>query len=1299
MLHLRGAPAFSASRSATLLKTLQGVAPEITGLSADFAHFVQLDPSSPALGPDDEHVLGQLLRYGPRRSQASEAQGTLLLVVPRIGTLSPWSSKATDIAHICGLDSVDRLERGIAYWIEGEIGPGSLEVIAPLIHDRMTQTILHAFEDAAQLFERADPLPLAEVDILASGRQALVQADKELGLALAEDEIDYLVASFTDLGRNPSDVELMMFAQANSEHCRHKIFNADWTIDGQPAANSLFSMIRNTTDHSPDGVLSAYSDNSAVMAGSLATRFMPNPEDHVYRAHGEPVHILMKVETHNHPTAISPFPGAATGSGGEIRDEGATGRGGRPKAGLTGFSVSNLRIPGAEQPWESDFGKPERIASALDIMLEAPIGGAAYNNEFGRPNIVGYFRTFEARVPGPGGSHVRGFHKPIMLAGGLGNIRQEHVEKGILPPGAKIVVLGGPAMLIGLGGGAASSMSSGASHEDLDFASVQRENAELERRCQEVIDRCSARGEGNPIISIHDVGAGGLSNALPELVHDSDRGAHFQLRDIPSAESGMTPMELWCNESQERYVMGIAEEDMIDFEALCQRERCPFAVVGEVSEAEHLILEDAFFANVPIDLPLSVLFGKPPRMLREAERIAFEPEPLDIESIDLATAAESVLQLPSVGDKSFLVTIGDRTVGGLVARDPMVGPWQVPVADAGVTASGFDAYTGEAMALGERSPIALLDPAASARMAVGEAITNIASAPILGTHQIKLSANWMAAAGHTGEDAGLYDAVQAVGLELCPALGISVPVGKDSLSMRTVWQTEDGEQSVTAPLSLIISAFAPVRDIRRALTPQLQTDVGETRLLLIDLGSGRNRLGGSALAQVHGGVGSDPPDVDDPAQLRGFFDAIQALAAADLLLAYHDRSDGGLLALLCEMAFAGGAGLEIDIDPLRGNALSALFNEELGAVIQVPASGVQRAGALLGHHGLDVVSHDIGKPTADSRIRIRRGDECLLDETRSRLRGLWSETTGRMQRLRDDEASAQQEQELRVDDSDPGLSVHLPVGFAEGAPAIRVRDAIRPRIAILREQGVNGQIEMAAAFDRAGFECVDVHMSDLLADRVQLDGFRGLAACGGFSYGDVLGAGEGWAKSILFSARVRSAFEEFFARPDSFALGVCNGCQMLSNLRDLIPGSDHWPRFVRNRSEQFEARLSLVEVQASPSILLSGMEGARLPIAVAHGEGRAEFADDPDQASLEANDGVALRFIDHRGGPTDHYPENPNGSPGGITGLTSRDGRVTLMMPHPERVFRSVQYSWCPEDWGEDAPWMTLFRNARSWVD
>jgi phosphoribosylformylglycinamidine synthase len=1027
------------------------------------------------------------------------------------------------------------------------------------------------------------------------------------------------------------------------------------------------------------------------MAGSTGGRFFPDPETGVYAEHREPIHILMKVETHNHPTAISPFPGAATGSGGEIRDEGATGRGSKPKAGVTGFSVSNLKIPGAVQPWEKDFGKPGRMASALEIMLEGPIGGAAFNNEFGRPNLAGYFRTFEEEVAGPNGEEIRGYHKPIMVAGGFGNIRPEHVEKTEITPGAAVVVLGGPAMLIGLGGGAASSMASGASAEDLDFASVQRENPEMERRCQEVIDQCCALGDQTPILSIHDVGAGGLSNAVPELVNDSGRGAHLELRAVPNDEPGMSPLELWCNESQERYVLAIAPERLAIFEALCARERCPVAVLGEASEEGRLIVEDAHFGNRPIDLPLSVVLGKPPKMLRDVTHIPFEPRPFDTSGIDFDDAADRVLRLPSVADKGFLITIGDRTVTGLVARDQMVGPWQVPVADVAVTATSFDSHSGEAVAMGERTPLALLDPAASARMAVGEAITNIAAADLAGIQQIRLSCNWMAAAGHPGEDAGLHDAVTAIGMELCPALGIAVPVGKDSMSLRAVWEEDDEEQSVTAPLSLIVTAFAPVSDVRGTLTPQLRTDLGETTLLLIDLGGGRNRLGGSALAQVHRAVGSAAPDLDDPTTLRNFFHAIGELRRTGRILAYHDRSDGGLFATLVEMAFAGGTGLRVTLDELGSDPLRALFSEELGAVLQVRESDLEAVLGELQGQGLGECSFRIGAPDPGDCVVFTLGEREILARSRAELRRAWSETTHRMQALRDNSECADQEQDLRCDPGDPGLSVVLPFDPSDDPAAPSIAGRARPRLAILREQGVNGQVEMAAAFHRAGFECVDVHMSDLLDGRVSLAEFRGLAACGGFSYGDVLGAGEGWAKSILFHARAREEFAAFFERSDSFALGVCNGCQVLSNLRELIPGAGSWPRFVRNLSEQFEARLCLVEIAESPSILLRGMAGARLPIVVAHGEGRAEF---------EGETGiVAARFVDNRGAVTEHYPENPNGSPDGITALTTPDGRVTIMMPHPERVFRTVQHSWHPDGWEEDGPWMRLFRNARLFVD
>ena len=1313
MLELAGAPALTPARLARRLRSLQALSPGVTGLAADHVHFVDLE------GPLDDAslaVLDRLLRYGPRAARqrapdaergcaagsdlerGAHAEGLRLLVVPRQGTISPWSTKATDIARICGLGAkgLRRIERGVAYTIAGVVQDE--DALRGALHDRMTESVLDDARHAARLFAHDPPRPLRTVDVLGGGREALVRADQEMGLALSAEEIDYLVESFGALRRNPSDVELMMFAQANSEHCRHKVFNAEFTIDGVKEPRSLFQMIRRTTEASPEGVLSAYKDNAAVIEGPVAGRFFPDPETGAYRAHQEPVHLLMKVETHNHPTAISPFPGAATGSGGEIRDEGATGRGAKPKAGLTGFTVSDLRLPGAIRPWEVDHGKPGRIASALEIMTDGPLGGAAFNNEFGRPNLAGYFRTFELEVLGPNGHEVRGYHKPIMIAGGYGNVRAAHVKKDVFGPGAALVVLGGPAMLIGLGGGAASSMSSGASQEDLDFASVQRENPEMQRRCQEVIDRCWALGDENPIVSIHDVGAGGLSNALPELVHDAGRGAVFKLRAIPSDEPGLSPLELWCNEAQERYVLAVAPQRLDRFRALCARERCPFAVVGTATDDGRLVLEDALLGGRPIDMPLSVLLGKPPRMVRRAQRSGPASAPFDLGRVDLAEAVRRVLRLPSVADKTFLVTIGDRTVTGLVARDQMVGPWQVPVADAAVTATSYDVTTGEAMAMGERTPVALLDAAASARLAVAEAITNLASAPVARLGNVKLSANWMAAGGHPGEDARLYEAVRAVGEELCPALGIAIPVGKDSMSMKTVWEENGERRAVTAPLSLIVTAFAPVTDVRRALTPELRRDQGETELLLVDLGRGQHRLGGSALAQVYGRLGTTPPDLDDPALLRAFFGGIQALNAAGILLAYHDRSDGGLLAALCEMAFAGGTGLDVDLAALPGDPRAILFNEELGAVLQVRASDAARAEIALRAAGLADCIHRIGRPAAGDRIVLRRASETLFEASRSELRGIWSETTHAMQALRDDPTCADEEQAGRCDPADPGLHVHPTFDLDEDVAAPLVVRGARPRVAILREQGVNGQLEMAAAFDRAGFDAVDVHMSDLLEGRTTLDGFRGLAACGGFSYGDVLGAGEGWAKSILFNARARAELTRFLARPDAFALGVCNGCQMLSNLHELVPGAGDWPRFVRNRSEQFEARLSLVEVLESPSVLLRGMAGSRLPIAVAHGEGRAEFASPEKLEALRARGLVAARFVDHHGRPAERYPENPNGSPGGITAVTTPDGRVTILMPHPERVFRAVQYSWRPAGWGEDGPWMRLFRNARAWV-
>ncbi|MGE5153056.1 MAG: phosphoribosylformylglycinamidine synthase [Bdellovibrio bacteriovorus] len=1301
MLALRGASALSDFRLRKLKARLGEAMGRALHVYAEYVHFADLESE---LTEGERGVLGCLLRYGPRLA-GHEPQGQLVLVVPRPGTISPWSTKATDIAHNCGLTRIRRLERGTAFYLRvagAPLAEADLRAAATLLHDRMTQVALLDLAQAERLFGHHEPRPLGRVDLMGGGRAALERANVDLGLALSDDEIDYLVESFGSLGRDPTDVELMMFAQANSEHCRHKIFNADWTIDGVRQGQSLFRMIRHTTERSPGGVLSAYKDNAAVIEGWDGRRLLPDPETGIYGETEEPIHILMKVETHNHPTAIAPDPGAATGAGGEIRDEGATGQGAKPKAGLTGFSVSNLRIPGFEQSWEQDHGRPARICSALEIMLEGPIGAAAFNNEFGRPNLAGYFRTYEQSVPGPDGRpELRGYHKPIMLAGGLGNIRAEHVAKRPFPAGTPLVVLGGPAMLIGLGGGAASSMASGASAEDLDFASVQRANPEMQRRCQEVIDRCWARGDQNPILFIHDVGAGGLSNALPELVHDAGRGGRFELRSIPNDEPGMSPLEIWCNEAQERYVLAIAGERLADFEAICRRERCPYAVVGQATEEPHLALTDSHFDEAPIDIPMQLLFGKPPRMHREVRRVLPPAQPLKTDTIDLAEAVRRVLSLPTVADKGFLITIGDRSITGLVARDQMVGPWQVPVADCAVTLTDYRGLSGEAMALGERTPLALLDAPASGRMAIGEAITNIAAAPIAAIGEIKLSANWMAAAGHPGEDARLYDTVRSVGLELCPALGIAIPVGKDSMSMRTVWEGPGGERrTLTAPLSLIVSAFAPVIDARATLTPELRTDQGDTDLILIDLGCGKNRLGGSCLAQVYGQLG-DPatdgvPDLDDPERLRRFFAAVQELSQEGLLLAYHDRSDGGLLATLCEMAFAGRCGLEVDLGPIGPDDLAALFSEELGAVIQVCHADTDQVLQILEQHGLADYSPVIGTLTEGEEIRIVRHDQPVFAAGRAGLQTIWSETSFRMQGLRDNPECAAEAFE-RIAEPDPGLNARLTFDPEDDIVFPYLERGARPAIAILREQGVNGQVEMAAAFHAAGFECVDVHLSDIIAGRVDLARFRGLAACGGFSYGDVLGAGEGWAKTILFNPRARDQFQAFFERPDTFALGVCNGCQMLSNLHELIPGSGHWPRFVRNRSEQFEARTLMVEVLATPSVLLAGMGGSRLPIAVAHGEGQAEFRDGAQLAA--ARPYTAVRYVENDGRIAERYPANPNGSPAGITGLTSTDGRVTILMPHPERLFRGVQNTWSPRRWGQDAPWMRLFRNARVWVD
>jgi phosphoribosylformylglycinamidine synthase len=1294
MLVLRGAPALSEFNQTKLIAKLGQSGVKVKNLYSEYVHLVD---SQGDLSKQQIEILEKLLTYGPAR-QTQSPSGTLFFITPRPGTISPWSSKATDIAHNCSLENINRIERGCAYYVDTEeaLSEADFALIASFLHDRMTESVFTHTDDANVLFAQAMAKSFTSVEILEHGKGALIAANVSLGLALADDEIDYLFDSFTTLGRNPTDVELYMFAQANSEHCRHKIFNASWTIDGEDQEKSLFKMIKNTYEILPDNVFSAYKDNAAVMEGWQAGRFFPNPQSHQYEYHHENIDILMKVETHNHPTAISPFPGAATGSGGEIRDEGATGRGSKPKAGLVGFTVSNLRIPGLEQPWETEYGKPQRIVSALDIMTEGPLGGAAFNNEFGRPNLLGYFRTYEQEVNSFNGVEVRGYHKPIMLAGGLGNIRRDQIEKGEITVGAKLIVLGGPAMNIGLGGGAASSMASGQSNEDLDFASVQRENPEMERRCQEVIDACWQLGENNPIQFIHDVGAGGLSNALPELVSDGGRGGNFELRKVLSDEPGMTPLELWCNESQERYVMSVAPENMPVFEAICHRERAPFAIVGEATVEEHLNLNDSQFDNKPIDMPLDVLLGKPPKMHRDVTSATSHSPAFDDSDISISEAVSRVLSLPTVAEKTFLITIGDRSVTGLVHRDQMVGPWQVPVADVAVTASAFDTYHGESMAMGERTPVALLSHGASARLAVGEALTNIAASYIGDVKRIKLSANWMTAAGHPGEDAGLYEAVKAVGEELCPALGFTIPVGKDSMSMKTAWQDDGEEKAVTSPLSLVITAFGAVKDIRKTLTPQLRTDKGESKLLLIDLGEGNNRLGASCLAQVYNQLGDSPADVVSAPRLKSFFDAMQKLIGQDLVQAYHDRSDGGLFTTVAEMAFAGKTGVTIALDKLPGSDISVLFNEELGAVIQVLDRDIEKVSAVLAENDIAAITHEIGTVNTTDIIEFNRNGVAVFADSRVAMRTTWASTTFEMQKLRDNPQCAEQEHIAKQDAKDPGLHAVLSYDVNEDIAAPYIAKGIKPKVAILREQGVNSHLEMAAAFTRAGFDAIDVHMSDILSGRRSLEDFAGLAACGGFSYGDVLGAGEGWAKSILFNSMARDQFESFFTRDNTFSLGVCNGCQMLSNLKSLIPGTEHWPHFVANQSARFEARVAMVEVTKSNSVLLDSMAGSRMPIAVSHGEGQAEFAS--EDMLKAAGEHVALRYVDNYGNQTMQYPANPNGSPQGITGLASADGRSTIMMPHPERVFRAVANSWCPDDWQEDGAWMRIFRNARKFV-
>lgn len=1303
-----GASALSPFNNSKLLKVLQSKISSIDVIDARYVHLLE---TTQALTEDQIEIVGSLLSYGAAYSgsvsvgvNADIKAETVLerIVTPRPGTISPWSSKATDIIHNCGLTSVKRVERAIQFKIAvtAKLSSEELLQLDNLLHDRMTQAVMIDIAAATVLFRTAQPKPVLSVDLIGRGREALVEANSTLGLALADDEIDYLLNSFTALKRNPNDVELMMFAQANSEHCRHKIFNASWEIDGEEKSHSLFSMIRNTHACSPKNVLSAYSDNSAVMSGSQAERFFPNPESKQYEFIDEPIHILMKVETHNHPTAIAPFPGASTGSGGEIRDEGATGKGGKPKAGLTGFSVSNLKIPGFGQPWEVDFGKPAHIASALDIMIEAPLGGAAFNNEFGRPNLCGYFRTFEeVKTNEAGIDEVRGYHKPIMIAGGIGNIREMHVDKGQIDLGAKLIVLGGPAMLIGLGGGAASSMAAGTGNEDLDFASVQRENAEMERRCQEVIDQCWQLGLDNPIGFIHDVGAGGLSNALPELVKDGGTGGNFRLRDIPNAELEMSPLEIWCNESQERYVLAVNPLGLARFESICTRERCPFAVVGESVDEKHIRLSDSHFNDVPIDLPMDVLFGKAPKMHRKA----ITPQPVssefDITGIELDEAIDRVLALPSVASKSFLITIGDRTITGLVHRDQMVGPWQVPVADAAITTSSFTSYSGEAMAMGERSPLALFNAPASGRMAIGEAITNIACAEITGLNDIKLSANWMVAAGHGSEDQKLFATVEAVGMELCPALGICIPVGKDSMSMRTVWSDSDSseEKSNTAPLSLVVTAFAPVVDIRTSLTPELVKDKGPSHLYLIDLGRGQQRLAGSALAQVYRNLNGQAPDLDNADDLIHFFDLVQQARQANLLLSYHDRSDGGVFTSMVEMAFAGRCGLEINLGE-AADPLSLLFNEELGAVVQVLDDQSAEFEALAEHLGLQDCVTQIAGVNDKDQIIVQLGSKVLVSKSRTELQRQWAATSYQMQRIRDNSDCAQQEFDSLLDEADPGLNVKLSFAVDDDISAPYINSGVLPKAAILREQGVNGHVEMAAAFDRAGFAAVDVHMTDLIEGRVNLEEFNTVVACGGFSYGDVLGAGGGWAKTILFNDAVRRQFKKYFENENTLTLGVCNGCQMVSLLHELIPGANDWPTFQRNRSEQFEARLSLTTVTETKSAFLADMAGSQIAIAVAHGEGRAEFASRESELRFLQSPNLALQYVNNHGKITDDYPANPNGSLAAIAGLCSDDGRVTIMMPHPERVFRASQNSWKPEAWTEDAPTMRMFRNARKWL-
>ncbi len=1276
MFIVAGAPAHSTFKKAQLLSRLSS----ISSVQSFDSQWVYLFDQ--ALNEEQNKSALALLNDGAsfdlRKPNPDEIQ---ILVTPRVGTISPWSSKATDIFANCNTP-IHRLERGVLFTLKG-IKDISNEVKQAL-HDRMTESVFTQIDDAAALFVETEPKPLNSIDILGQGKDALVKANNEFGFALSDEEIDYLTAAFTKMGRNPHDIELMMFAQANSEHCRHKIFGSEWTIDGEKQPLSLFQMIKNTYKESPTDVLSAYKDNASVIVGYDTQRFYPKADENghfVYKYKSQAAHILMKVETHNHPTAIAPFAGAATGSGGEIRDEGATGRGGKPKAGLTGFTVSNLNIPGFEQPWEDNYGKPSRMASPLQIMIEGPLGGAAFNNEFGRPALNGYFRTFEQNVNG----EVKGFHKPIMIAGGYGNIRPDHVEKDAIQPGDLLIVLGGPAMLIGLGGGAASSVASGKLGENLDFASVQRENPEMERRCQEVIDTCWRLEDYNPIVSVHDVGAGGISNAMPELVNDHELGAILNLRKIPSLEPGMSPMEIWSNEAQERYVLAIRPESLHQFEQICARERCPFAVLGEATEARQLVVEDPLFDNKAVDMPMQVMLGGTPRMQRSYETIERKGDDFDASKVDLKDAIFRVIKNPTVASKSFLITIGDRSITGMVARDQFVGRWQVPVADAAVTTTSLLGFTGEAMAMGERPPVALLNPAASARLAVAEAISNIMSANIEQISDIKLSANWMAAAGQQGEDQALFEGVKAIGMEMCPALGIAIPVGKDSLSMRTTWNDEGTDKSVTSPMSGVITAFAPVVDVRKTLTPELK-NIADSVLVRFDLSKAQFRLGGSILAQVYKAIGSVTPDVDSFEDFKTFFNTIQDWNNRGLIKAYHDIGDGGLLATVAEMMFASRLGVA-----LENQSIESLFAEEIGAVVQLTSADWETLKSEIELSSLRDIVKLVGHINETDQLSI---NGLVLERTE--LQQAWTEVSHQIQRLRDNTETADQEFALISDKNHKGLIAEATFDLNEPveAPFINTR---RPNMMILREQGVNGHVEMAAAFDKAGFNTIDVHMSDLLAGRIDLDEFEGLVACGGFSYGDVLGAGGGWAKSVLFNPKLRDQFEKFFHRDETFSVGICNGCQMLAQLAPLIPGAENWPRFHRNTSEVFEARVVNVRVEKSASILLQDMQGSILPIAVAHGEGRA-VASAENFASLNQNDQVILRYVDSLGHPTQHYPLNPNGSPDAISGVTSKDGRATIMMPHPERNFRAIQHSWKPEEWNEDGAWLRMFRNARKFV-